>query len=190
MCGDTLCSIRMENTMKTTFISAALLAVCATFAQAESHAMDMPMAHEVVLGDLTVSDAFTRATLPNAPVAGGFLNVMNNGTVDDRLISAITAISKDTQIHEMAMDGDVMKMRELPGGLPVPAGQTVTLAPGGYHLMFMGLNGPLLEGETITVRLMFEVAGEVDVQLPVGASNQRMIGHGEMKMGDMPAASE
>ena len=67
-----------------------------------------------------------------------------------------------------------MKMRELPAGLPIPAGETVTLQPGGFHLMFMGLNQPLVEGEAVTVTLTFETAGEIDVVLPVGATAAKM----------------
>lgn len=173
--------------MKTYVLSALLLAATTTLAHAESHAMELPAAMEVVAGDITLSGAFTRATLPNAPVAGGFIDIVNAGAVDDRLISAASAISNVTQIHTMEMDGDVMRMREMPDGLVIPAGETVHLKPGGYHVMFMDLTGPLIEGETIMVRLNFEVAGEVDVKLPVGATNAGAMG---MKMHDAPAASE
>ncbi len=168
------------------FLSALALAASATFAQAESHMAEMPMSMEVVAGDLTLTQAFTRATLPNAPVAGGFVVITNNGAVDDRLIAATSPISNETQIHEMAVENDVMKMRELPTGLAIAAGETVNLVPGGYHVMFMDLNGPLVEGDTVDVRLTFEVAGEVDVQMPVGATNQKM----DSNMGDAPKASE
>ncbi|WP_394153818.1 copper chaperone PCu(A)C [Loktanella salsilacus] len=142
---------------------------------AQDHgAMDHANGETYTLGDLTITGAFTRATLPNAPVAGGFLTVTNAGTVDDTLIAAATTISGDTQIHEMAMQGDVMRMRELPEGLPIPAGETVTLQPGGYHLMFMDLNHPLIEGEVIAVTLTFENAGQIDVVLPVGATAAKM----------------
>ncbi|WP_386683593.1 copper chaperone PCu(A)C [Loktanella sp. R86503] len=142
---------------------------------AQDHsAMDHANGETYTLGDLTITGAFTRATLPNAPVAGGFLTVTNAGTVDDTLIAAASTISGDTQIHEMAMQGDVMKMRELSEGLPIPAGETVTLQPGGYHLMFMDLNYPLIEGEAIAVTLTFENAGQIDVVLPVGATAAKM----------------
>lgn len=67
----------------------------------------------------------------------------------------------------MAMDGDVMRMRELADGLVVPAGETVTLAPGGYHVMFMDLQKPLVKGEVISVTLTFEKAGDVTMDFPV-----------------------
>jgi Uncharacterized protein conserved in bacteria len=122
------------------------------------------------LGNINISLPFTRATLPNAPVAGGFLTIENTGTESDRLISLASEIADETQIHEMAMQGDVMKMRPLTEGLEIPAGETVVLAPGGFHIMFMGLKQTLVEGETITVTLTFEKAGTVDVVLPIEAA--------------------
>ena len=122
------------------------------------------------LGPINISLPFTRATLPNAPVAGGFLTIENTGAEPDRLVSATSDIAGDTQIHEMAMQGDVMKMRQLADGLEIPAGETVVLAPGGFHIMFMGLKQALVEGETVTVTLTFEKAGTVDVVLPVEAA--------------------
>lgn len=122
------------------------------------------------LGPINISQPFTRATLPNAPVGGGFLTIENTGTEPDRLVSATSPASDVVQIHEMAMEGDVMKMRQLPDGLEIPAGETVVLAPGGFHLMFMGLKQAFVEGEAIEVTLVFEKAGTVEVSLPVGAA--------------------
>jgi hypothetical protein len=121
----------------------------------------------VHLGPINISAPFTRATLPNAPVGGGYLSIENTGTEDDRLVLVASPIAGETQIHDMAMEGDVMKMRHLEDGLVIPAGQTVTLEPGGLHIMLMQLQRKLVEGETITVTLTFEKAGTVDVQLPV-----------------------
>ncbi|QDZ12955.1 copper chaperone PCu(A)C [Devosia ginsengisoli] len=122
------------------------------------------------LGDINISLPFTRATLPNAPVAGGFLTIENIGTEPDRLVSVTSDIAGETQIHEMAMQGDVMKMRPLADGLEIPAGETVVLAPGGFHIMFMGLKQTLVEGETVAVTLTFEKAGSVEILLPVEAA--------------------
>lgn len=121
------------------------------------------------LGDINISLPFTRATLPNAPVGGGFLTIENAGTEADRLVSATSPVSDDVQIHEMSMEGDVMKMRALPDGIELPAGETVTLAPGGYHLMFMAIKQPFVEGETVPVTLTFEKAGSVELELPIMA---------------------
>jgi hypothetical protein len=132
-------------------------------------AMDAPAGAAVTVGDLSITGAFTRATLPNAPVGGAYLTITNSGAADDRLVSVTTPAAGVSQIHEMKMDGDVMKMNELPDGLVIPAGETVKLEPGGYHLMLMQLTGPLVEGQSITVTLTFEKAGAVEVQVPIGS---------------------
>ena len=124
---------------------------------------------QVVLGDLTLSNPYSRASLPKSPVAGGFLTIANAGA-DDRLIGvSADAISARGEIHDMKMEGDVMKMRELPDGLPIPAGETVELMPGATHLMFMELKQPLAAGEQIRVKLVFEKAGEVELPMNVVA---------------------
>lgn len=119
------------------------------------------------LGAITISGPFTRATLPNAPVGGGFLTIENEGPQADRLVSASSDVAADVQIHEMAMAGDVMKMRPLKDGIVLPPGETVVLAPGGLHIMMMGIKQAFVEGESITVTLTFEKAGTVEVPLPV-----------------------
>lgn len=122
----------------------------------------------VKVGDLEITGAFSRETLPNQPAGGGFLTVTNTGTEDDVLVSVTSPVSGRVEIHEMAMDGDVMRMRQLADGLPIPAGETVELKPGGYHIMFMDLQSPFVEGEALDVTLTFAKAGEVPVQLMVG----------------------
>ncbi|PJE31786.1 hypothetical protein SAMN06297129_1812 [Pseudooceanicola antarcticus] len=142
------------------------------------HAMEAE-AGPVTLGALTLSDGFSRATLPNAPVGGGFLTITNNGDSADRLIAVETAVAGHSEIHEMAMEGDVMRMRELEDGLEIPAGETIELKPGGFHLMFMKLQQPLVEGETVDVTLTFETAGTVTLPLAIGAPNAKTHGHGD-----------
>jgi len=143
------------------FLRAALAASILLVAPAYAHN------GTVHLGELNISAPFTRATLPNAPVGGGFLSIENTGAEADRLVSASSPAAKVVQIHEMAMEGDVMKMRELTDGIEIPAGETVTLAPGGFHLMFMSLNQAFVEGQTVPVTLVFEKAGPVELDLPV-----------------------
>ena len=129
-------------------------------------------AHEVfTLGTLEISGGFTRATLPNAPVGAGYITITNKGTADDTLVSATSPVAGVTQIHEMKMEGDVMKMNELPDGLVIPAGQSVTLAPGGLHIMFMDLKEPLVEGSMVPVTLTFAAGGTIEIQLVVGSIN-------------------
>ncbi|SFA57255.1 hypothetical protein SAMN04487972_11720 [Paracoccus halophilus] len=133
----------------------------------------------VTLGDLTLSGGFSRATPPRAPVAGGFLTIANAGAADRLVSASAEEIAGRTEIHEMQMQGDVMRMRELPDGLPIPAGASVELRPGGLHIMFRELKRPLTEGETIKLMLVFEKAGEVELPLLVGPLNARPSGAGK-----------
>ena len=134
----------------------------------------------ITVGDLELSGAFTRATLPNAPVGGGYVTITNTGDEADRLVSAQSSFSPDVQIHEMAVVNDVMDMRHLPEGLEIPAGETVTLAPGGLHMMFMNISQPFVQGESVPVTLVFDRAGAVEIDLAVqafGASGMDMSSH-------------
>jgi copper(I)-binding protein/uncharacterized protein YcnI len=141
----------------------------------------------ITLGALALTGPFSRATPPNAPVAGGFLTIANTGAEDDRLTGAASEAAGRMEIHEMIMEGDVMKMRALEDGLPLPAGQTVELKPGGFHLMFMDLKQPLVEGETVEVTLTFEKAGQITVPLAIGARNAGAALHGgHADMGQTP----
>ena len=126
-------------------------------------------AQDYKLGSLEISQPWTRATAPTAKTGGGFVTITNKGTTPDRLIAARSATSAKAEIHEMKMDGNVMRMREVEKGLEIPAGGSVTLAPGGLHLMLMELKGPLKQGTRVPVTLVFEKAGKVDVELSVEA---------------------
>ena len=154
--------------MNTRSIRAAFVALTLLGSTLASTSLTPVVAAEVTVGQLTISGAFARATLPNAPVAGGFLTIVNAGNEADRLIAASTPVAGESQLHEMKMEGDVMKMAELANGIEVPAGATVTLAPGGLHLMFMQLKEPLVEGTKVPVTLTFEKAGTVEIELDVG----------------------
>lgn len=147
---------------------APTLAVTAAAAAEHDHgAMTMAAPAAVTLGNLDITGGFSRATLPNAPVGGGYITITNKGAKADRLVSAASPVAGVVQIHQMKMEGDLMKMNELPDGVEIPAGATVALAPGGLHIMFMKLNAPLVEGTKIPVTLTFEKAGSVDVELSV-----------------------
>lgn len=131
-------------------------------------------AHDYKLGTLEIVHPWTRATPKGAKVAGGYLKVTNRGAAADRLVAveAASAAGK-TELHEMAVEHGVMKMRPLAQGIGVPAGQTVTLEPGGLHVMFLDLKAPLKEGESVSARLIFEKAGSVDVTFKVEAMGAR-----------------
>lgn len=131
----------------------------------------------VALADLRITEVFARATLPGAPVGGGYLTIYNTGMADDVLLGASLDLAGTTSLHSMEMTGDTMRMAPLPDGLPVPAGGTAELAPSGNHIMFERLTGPLVEGETVPLTLTFRDAGSVTVPMPVRAINAGASGH-------------
>jgi copper(I)-binding protein len=136
---------------------------------------------EYTAGTITVTEPWTRAMPPGAKVGGGFMVITNSGDTADRLLEVKSPRADHGEVHEMAMDNGVMKMRELADGLEIPAGGSVELKPGGYHVMLMGVSEGFEEGETIPAVLVFETAGEVEIAFPaapVGAkSMQPMPGH-------------
>ena len=127
-------------------------------------------AQEVKVGSIKVDHAYIRATVPGQQVAGGFMKIENKG-IADQLLSASSPAAGEVQLHEMAMEGSVMKMRQVKD-IPVPAGGSVELKPGGLHLMLMNIKAPLAAGESVPVKLKFAKAGEVEVKMPVNAMGQ------------------
>ncbi|KRD76976.1 copper chaperone PCu(A)C [Lysobacter sp. Root983] len=121
------------------------------------------------VGALRVADAWSRATPPGAGVAVGFMRVINAGKRDDRLLEVSSDAAERVEIHEVSHDGGVMRMRQLRDGLPLPAGATVRLQPGGYHLMFIAPKRPFKQGDTVSARLRFEHAGSATVRFQVRA---------------------
>lgn len=137
------------------------------FVSDTDHAKHHDHMEAVKVGDLEIGHPILRATLPNAPVSGGYLAIRNLGAEADRLVGGSASFAGKVEVHEMMMDGDVMKMREIAGGLEIPAGGEIVLKPGGLHLMFMKLSERLAEGEMRTVTLEFEKAGPVELQFSV-----------------------
>jgi copper(I)-binding protein len=121
----------------------------------------------VTVGDLTVTEAWARATPPGAVTAAGYLTIANNGVADDRLLSVTTAVAEIGELHAMTMTDGRMTMRPLEDGLVVPAGATVVLRPGAAHLMFVGVGDGLVEGTLVEITLTFATAGAVTVNLVV-----------------------
>jgi periplasmic copper chaperone A len=146
--------------MKARFLGAALLlAVTATGAQA----------HDYTVGSIGIDHPWTRATPKGAQVAGGYLKITNTGTSPDRLTGGAAEVAKRFEIHEMSMDGGVMKMREVKEGVVIAPGATVELKPGGFHIMMVNLSRPLAKGEKVKGSLTFEKAGKVEVEFAVEA---------------------
>jgi len=131
-----------------------------------------------------VKDAWARATVPGQKATGAFMTLTAKGA--SRLVGVTSPVAGVAEVHEMKMDGDVMQMRAVAGGLALPAGQAVELKPGGYHLMLMDLKAPLKKDSTIPVTLVFKDAKGVetrtDVTVPVSmAAPAAAMGHGEHK---------
>lgn len=125
------------------------------------------MAEDAQLGALKVTSAWARATPKGAAVGGGYLTITNTGKEADRLVGGASDVSSGVEVHEMSMDGGVMKMRPVSGGLEIKPGQTVTLKPGGLHIMFTGLKKPLVQGQHLKVTLVFAKAGKIDVDFAI-----------------------
>ncbi|CAN1502910.1 COG2847 Copper(I)-binding protein [Rhabdaerophilaceae bacterium] len=143
--------------------------------------LSLPAAsHDYKIGDLKIDHPWSRATPGGAKVAGGFMTITNLGATPDRLIGGSVAAASNFEVHEMKMEGNVMKMRALEKGLEIKPGETVALKPGGFHVMFINLSSPLREGSTIKGTLVFERAGTVEVEFKVegrGSSGENHGGH-------------
>jgi periplasmic copper chaperone A len=133
-------------------------------------------------GKLRIEQPWSRATPGGAKVAGGYLRITNTGAEIDRLIGGSADIAGRFEMHEMKTENGVMTMRQLASGLEIKPGETVELKPGGYHLMFMDLKTPVVQGKPIKGTLVFERAGTVSVEYdvaPIGAGKPASGGHGE-----------
>lgn len=133
-------------------------------------------AKDITKGDLVISAPWSRATPAGAQVAGGYVVITNKGLSADRLVSFTTDLADQPEVHEMTNEAGVMKMRPLTKGLVIPAGATVKLEPGGYHLMLLKLKKPLTAGQRYKATLVFEKAGAVEVEFEV-----RAMGEGQKK---------
>jgi copper(I)-binding protein len=134
------------------------LAVSAVFA-AGAHAQNQPA--------IMIDQPWSRATAGTAKTGAGYMTIANTGALPDRLVQASSPASTVVELHEMAMVGNVMQMRPLADGIPVPAAGSVALQPGGLHLMFIDLKAPLRAGTKVPVTLRFERGGEMQIELEV-----------------------
>ena len=143
--------------MRILALAAASLAIAAPVA-----------ARDVTKGDLTLVHPQMRASLGRAPTTGGYVTIRNAGARPDRLLSASCACAERVELHTHQMQGGVGRMTRVPA-LAVPARGETTLAPGGAHLMFVGLKGRLADGQEQPVTLVFERAGKVTARFHVRA---------------------
>ena len=138
------------------------------------------LASPLYAGDIMIDDAFARVSRPDAPAGAAFMVIHNMGDSDDRLIDVRSPLAQVVQLHtHKETDESVMKMMHVEEGFEVKAGEMHALARGGDHVMLMGLEGPLEEGDKIPVTLVFENAGEMEVIITIDNKRGQM-GHGDM----------
>lgn len=156
------------------FLLVAIVTACGGAAPTPSAQQAAPPENTI-----TISDLAARATTENGAV---YMKLTNNGQSDDALISAKTDVAKTVELHETTMgEGDMMQMRPVVN-IPIPAGQSVTLQPGGLHVMLIGMQKTLAPGDKISVTLTFEKAGSQTVEAEV--KDMEMMGkmeHGQSK---------
>jgi copper(I)-binding protein len=124
-------------------------------------------ARDIAAGNLIISDAVLRVATPQSRNGAGFMLINNKGKQPDRLLSASSDIAAVTELHATIREGNVMQMRAQTAGVTLPAASRVAFAPGGLHVMFIGLKAPLAPGQMVKLKLNFEKAGAVDVALAV-----------------------
>jgi copper(I)-binding protein len=134
---------------------------------------------------VAVSDAWIRASVPGQSGTGAFMKL--SAPSGARLLGATTPAAGVAEVHEMKMEGDTMRMREVAGGLELPARKTVELTPGGFHLMLMDLKGPLKSGSSVPMTLQFVDAkgqkSSLELAIPVLAGPPAQADAGPMHSG-------
>ena len=132
----------------------------------------MAFAAGAAAAQVTVKDPRVRASIGASPSTGGYFEIVS--AKGGRLLSAASPVAAQVELHEMKMDGDVMRMRAVEGGVPLPAGQPVPFRPHGLHVMFTGLKAPLKAGDSVPLTLVVEVRALVATQPPAAASTPAM----------------
>lgn len=134
------------------------------------------LAADYKVGDLTISDPWSRALPPNAPAGAAYFTVTNQGQAQDRLVGAASDVAGKAELHTHVKSGEMMRMQKV-DAVDIPAGGEATFAPGGNHVMLIGLKRPLKDGEQFPLTLEFEKAGKVQVEVPVRADAQGNMQH-------------
>ncbi|MFK7793677.1 MAG: copper chaperone PCu(A)C [Devosiaceae bacterium] len=150
-------------------------------------------ADTISVGEMHLFNRRAFETPPNARNAGGFLSIYNYSSTPNRLVSASSPIAERVELHTMSMENDVMRMREVEGGIELPGEAQVDLEPGGLHVMFIGITQPFAEGDEVSVTLTFEGGEEREITFPVRARSMDMnhgsddgdMDHSEMDHGEM-----
>ena len=125
--------------------------------------VSLMMLSTAMASDLMFGALQFRATVGSMPSSAAYLSITNHGAMADRLLAVESGLARKTELHTMEVTNGVMKMRQIDGGIAIPAGKTIQLAPGGLHVMLIGLKAPLNADENYQVTLVFEKAGKVEL---------------------------
>jgi len=169
----------MANSLTADLFAATVALACSTVAAP---------AADYDVGSIHIAQPWSRATPKGAKAGAGYMTIANKGTTLDKVSCVSDDASAQCEIHSMTMEGGVVKMRPVEGGLEIKPGETVTLAPSGFHVMFRDLKHPLEQGKTVKATLKFDKPGTVDVDYPIVAIGApapgAAAGSGSMKMQD------
>lgn len=150
------------------FFALSIAAALPVYAENE-HQPVIPSA-ESQHAEIQVTTAWSRELPPSAPVGAAFMTIDNHSDQADRLIGAQSLIAEVTELHAHIHAGDVMRMVKV-DAVDIPAHGQLTLEPGGYHVMLINLNKPLVAGETLPLTLQFEHAGQMDITVNIKSSD-------------------
>lgn len=122
---------------------------------------------ETKAGDLVISQPWSRAAPKGADMASSYLTIENKGTAADRLVGGSSDLAEKLEIQQIGMVGGGLTVHPVEGGLAIPPGDKVVLAPGGYFLALLKTKAPLKKGSKVSLTLQFEKAGKVDLAFDV-----------------------
>jgi len=122
--------------------------------------------------NIQIDGPYAHAMPDGATTGAAYMQIRNTGLGEDRLTGGAASVAKLVQVHEMTMDGAIMRMGEVKGGIAIPAGGAVELHPGGYHIMLIGLQHPMRPGDRFPLTLHFRKAGAVTVQVTVRSAGE------------------
>lgn len=134
-------------------------------------------AKDYKVGEIEVDSLWIRASVPGQVNGAGYMEIENDGKKADRLLAVSADVAERVELHTIINEDGVAKMRLAEGGVTVPAEGKVKLAPGGYHVMFLKLKAPFMEGTEVPATLKFEHAGEVAVKFKVKPAAHNQSGH-------------
>ena len=133
-------------------------------------------AHDYEVNGIVVEHPWARATAPRQPAGAVYVTLRNTGAADDHLIGATTPMAETSGLHTTRNDGGIMRMRPVEV-IEVPAGAAATLAPGGHHIMLVGLTEPLEVGNLLPLTLTFEHAGQIDIEVFIDSPGAAAASH-------------